>query len=63
MVYTLKKLTKVPDFLKNYKAQLIGSGYKLEVYLDNNQNEVVNIITLIKKNNINFTEFDVKKDL
>ena len=56
-----KKLTKIPNFLKNYRAQLIGSGYKLEVYLDNNQNEVVNIITLIKKNNINFTEFDVKK--
>ena len=56
-----KKLKKIPEFLKRYTVQLDKSGYELEVYLDKNQNEVVNIITLIKNNKLNFTEFDVKK--
>ena len=44
-----KKLKKIPEFLKRYTvAQLDKSGYELEVYLDKNQNEVVNIITYKK---------------
>jgi len=56
-----KKLKKIPEFLKKYTLKLNKSGYELEVYLDKNQNEVIDIITLIKNNKLNFIEFDVKK--
>ena len=56
-----KKLNKVPKFLNNYIAKLNKKGKELEINLDKNQNEVIQIISLIKKYNLSFLEFDVRK--
>ncbi len=56
-----KKLNKVPKFLNNYIVKLNKQGKELEINLDKNQNEVIQIISLIKKYNLSFLEFDVRK--
>ena len=56
-----KKLNKVPKFLNNYIVKLNKQGKELEINLDKNQNEVIKIISLIKKYNLSFLEFDVRK--
>ena len=56
-----KKLVRVPKFLNNYIAKLNKQGKELEINLDKNQSEVIQIISLIKKYNLSFLEFDVRK--
>ena len=56
-----KKLIKIPSFLNIYSVKLTKNGRELEINLDKSQNEAIDIINLIKKNNISFLEFDIKK--
>ncbi len=56
-----KRLKKVPNFLNNYSTKLNKLGKELEVNLDNKKNQAIDILALIKKNKLNFLDFDIKK--
>ncbi|MBF96387.1 MAG: Daunorubicin/doxorubicin resistance ATP-binding protein DrrA [Alphaproteobacteria bacterium MarineAlpha9_Bin4] len=56
-----KKLKSLPIFLKNYSAKLNKNGKELEINLDKSKNDILDIISLIKKNKLSFLEFDIKK--
>ena len=56
-----KQLKKPPSFLNNYSTQLNKLGKELEINLDNRKNQAIDILALIKKNKLNFLDFDIKK--
>ena len=56
-----KKLKVLPKYLENYSTSLKKLGKELEINLDNNKNQAIEIISLIKKNKLSFIDFDIKK--
>ena len=56
-----KRLKKVPGFLNNYSTKLNKLGKELEINLDNRKSHAIDILALIKKNKLNFLDFDIKK--
>ena len=56
-----KQLKKPPSFLNNYSTKLNKLGKELEINLDNRKNQAIDILALIKKNKLNFLDFDIKK--
>ena len=56
-----KKLNSVPRFLSKFNTRLNKMGRELEVDFGKSQNQVLEIISLIKKSKLDFIEFDIKK--
>ena len=56
-----KKLKVLPKYLEKYSTSLKKLGKELEINLDNNKNQAIEIISIIKKNKLSFIDFDVKK--
>ena len=56
-----KQLKKPPHFLNSYSTKLNKLGKELEINLDNRKNQAIDILALIKKNKLNFLDFDIKK--
>ncbi len=56
-----KQLKKPPHFLNSYSTKLNKLGKELEINLDNKKNQAIDILALIKKNKLNFLDFDIKK--
>ena len=56
-----KKLKVLPKYLEKYSTSLKKLGKELEINLDNNKNQAIEIISLIKKNKLSFVDFDIKK--
>ncbi len=62
LVFTLlKTLKKPPAFLKEYTSNLKKSGKVLEVHINKQSEDMLKIIPLLKRNKINFIDFDIKK--
>ncbi len=62
LVLTLPKIIKkVPQFLKGFKAKINKKGKELEIILDNDSNKILKIISLLKTNKFEFSEFNIKK--
>ncbi len=62
LVLTLPSaLNTPPRFLKAYSSNLKNSGKILEIHINTQSNELIKIITLLKKNNFKFNDFDIKK--
>ena len=62
LVLTLPKIIKkIPQFLKGFKAKINKKGKELEIILDNDSNKILKIISLLKTNKFEFSEFNIKK--
>ena len=56
-----KRLKNVPKFLNSYSTKFNKLGKELEINLDDSKNQAIDILSLIKKNKLNFLDFDIKK--
>ena len=47
--------------MKGFKAKINKKGKELEIILDNDSNKILKIISLLKTNKFEFSEFNIKK--
>ena len=54
-------INKIPKFLMDYKTKINKKGKELEIILDNDNNKILKIMSLLERNNFKFSEFNIKK--